>query len=376
MSDAGAAGGPPPRRGGAEPPGWATAATLTALLALCYVLRYALLPIAMVAALAFVLRPAVRSLQRRLRVPKLAGVLIVYAAVLAAAGLVTWYMVGVVGDRIVQGAADAPRALAGQIERMFGPQVHVFGHDFAAEDVAQRIVASAEQAVAKPEAALLAGGALVGAPAVGVLMLVVLFYFLNSGRQILQGALHLFPPRYRGHITLLGARIEPMLRHYVRGVLAVTIYTAAACWLVLGLWFHASFAPLVSVAVGVLELIPVVGPAASLVLFGAVAVVDGHGLWTFAAFMGLAVFLRVSVDNVVGPLVLGRAVTLHPVVVIVAFLVGASLFGVLGVFVAVPAAAAVKIVLAVWYGEDEASRAGRAGQAGRAAADRDGAAIR
>ena len=68
--------------------------------------------------------------------------------------------------------------------------------------------------------------------------------------------------------------------------------------------------------------------------------------------MGLAVFLRVSVDNIVGPLVLGRAVTLHPVAIIIAFLIGASLFGVLGVFVAVPTAAAVKIVLSVWYGED------------------------
>lgn len=98
-----------------------------------------------------------------------------------------------------------------------------------------------------------------------------------------------------------------------------------------------------------LELIPVVGPAASIALFGTAAVIEGHSLWTFASFMGLAVFLRVSVDNVVGPLVLGRAVTLHPVVVIIAFLTGASLFGILGVFVAVPAAATIKIVLGAWY---------------------------
>ena len=343
----------PARRGGAEPPGWATAATITAVLAVCYFLRYALLPIAMVAALAFVLRPVVHWLQRHLRVPKIAGVIMVYVAVLLVAGLVSWYIVGVVGERMVKGASDAPRLLTEQIQRVVGPQIHAFGQDISAEDLSQRIVEGVKGAVAKPDTAVLAGGAVVAVPAVGVLMLVVLFYFLNSGRQILQGVLHLVPPRYRAHVTLLGSRIEPMLRHYVRGVIAVTVYTAVVCWLVLGLWFHASFAPLISVAVGVLELIPVVGPAASLALFGAVAVVDGHGLWTFAGFMGLAVFLRVSVDNVVGPLVLGRAVTLHPVVVIIAFLMGASLFGIIGVFVAVPVAAAVKIVLGVWYGEDE-----------------------
>ncbi|WP_237479317.1 AI-2E family transporter [Lichenibacterium dinghuense] len=341
------------RRSGAEPPGWATAATITGVLAILYFLRYALMPILLVAALAFVLRPIVRFLQRRLRVPKLAGVLVVYVAVLAVAGLVAWYLVGEVGEKAVKGASDAPHLLTEEIRRLFGPQVHAFGRDVSAEDLSRRIVDGVENAVAKPELALLAGGAVVGAPAVSVLMLVVLFYFLNSGRQLVQGLLHLFPPRYRAHLTHLGTRVEPMLRHYVRGVLVVTIYTAAVSELVLGLVFHVSFAPLVSVAVGVLEIIPVVGPAASIALFAVAAVVDGHGLWTFASFMGLAIFLRVSTDNVVGPLVLGRAVTLHPVVIIIAFLIGASLFGIIGVFVAVPVAAAVKIVLAVWYGEDD-----------------------
>lgn len=341
------------RRSGGEPPGWATAATVTGVLALLYFLRYALLPILMVAALAFVLRPIVRVLQRRLHVPKLAGVIVVYVAVLAVAGLVTWYLVGEVGEKAVKGASDAPHILTEEIKRLFGPQVHAFGQDVSAEDLSKRIIEGVKSAVAKPDLALFAGGAVVGAPAIGVLMLVVLFYFLNSGRQLVQGVLHLFPPRYRGHLTHLGTRVEPMLRHYVRGVVLVTIYTAAVSELVLGLVFHVSFAPLISVAVGVLEIIPVVGPAASIVLFAIAAVVDGHGLATFASFMGLAIFLRVSVDNVVGPLVLGRAVTLHPVVIITAFLIGASLFSIVGVFVAVPVAASVKIVLAVWYGEDD-----------------------
>lgn len=349
-----AGGAGPLRPGGAEPPAWATAATLTAVLAVCYFLRYALLPIAMAAALAFVLRPLVRWLQRHLRIRKIAAVVIVYLAVLALVGAVAWYLVGVVGDRIVEAASDAPKLVTERIRAVVGPRVHAFGHDVTPEEIADRVLGAVGEAVASPRAAVLAGGAVVGLPAVGVLMLVLLFYFLSSGRQLLQGLLHLFPPRYRSHIADLGARIEPMLRHYVRGVVTVTLYTALVSWLVLGLWFHVGFAVLISAAVGVLELIPVVGPAASIALFGAAALIEGRGLWTFASFMALAVFLRVSVDNVVGPLVLGRAVALHPVVIIIAFLIGASLFGVIGVFVAVPVAAGVKIVLSAWYGEDRA----------------------
>ena len=341
------------RDGMARPAGWALAATITALLALGYVLRYTLLPFAMMAALAFALMPIVQWLRRRLHLPRIAAVLVVYLVILAGAGLTGAYLVGVAGDRAAKAVADAPHLITEQIRHLIGPQVHVFGHAISADDLATRIVDGVKAEAARPAAALTAGGLVVGAPAVLVFMLVVLFYFLASGRQLLDGLLWLAPPRYRGHLGELGERIEPMLRHYVRGVILVTLYTSGVAWLVLGWWFHLPFAVLVSIAVGVFEIVPVVGPAVSMVLIGVVALIQGGGLWTFLGFMAFAVALRVSIDNLVGPLVLGHAVTLHPVVVIFAFLVGASLFGVLGVFVAVPVAATVKIVLTAWYDEEE-----------------------
>jgi len=61
--------------------------------------------------------------------------------------------------------------------------------------------------------------------------------------------------------------------------------------------------------------------------------------------------LRLSIDNLVGPLVLGQAARLHPVVIIGAFVFGAMLFGVLGLLLAVPAAMCVKIALEHYYAE-------------------------
>lgn len=344
---------PAARQAAAEPPGWATLVAFGAVLVLCYVLRYALLPFVIVAALAFVLRPLSRVLQRRLHVPKIVSVLMIYFAVLALTGGAIWYVVAAVGDQIVSAASEAPKLLADKVREFVGPQVHLFGRDFTADDIVRHLVSAIRERITSPEFAPVAGVAVVGMPLVGVLMLALLFYFLNSGRQLAQGALHLFPPRYRGHLAHLGARAEPMLRRYVRGVATITLYTAVVSWLVLGLWFHVAFALPISLVVGMLELIPAVGPAASVVLFSVAGLVSGGGVWTFASFFALAVFLRISVDNVIGPVVLGRAVTLHPVVIIVAFLIGASLFGALGVFLAVPMAAAVRIVLAAWYGEDE-----------------------
>lgn len=60
---------------------------------------------------------------------------------------------------------------------------------------------------------------------------------------------------------------------------------------------------------------------------------------------------RLLIDRVVGPQVLGHAVRLHPTVVIFAFLAGGLFFGVVGVIVAVPVAAAVKVVLEHYYAQ-------------------------
>ena len=62
-------------------------------------------------------------------------------------------------------------------------------------------------------------------------------------------------------------------------------------------------------------------------------------------------FMRISIDQLFGPLALGAAARLHPVLVIFCFLSGAFLFGVVGVIMAVPVALVVKVTLALLYDE-------------------------
>jgi predicted PurR-regulated permease PerM len=69
------------------------------------------------------------------------------------------------------------------------------------------------------------------------------------------------------------------------------------------------------------------------------------------AYAGYATALRLSIDQLVGPVVLGNAARVHPVVVIFGFLAGGALFGIVGMILAVPAALLVKVTLAVLYRE-------------------------
>ena len=62
-----------------------------------------------------------------------------------------------------------------------------------------------------------------------------------------------------------------------------------------------------------------------------------------------ATVLRLSIDQLIGPLVLGRAARLHPTVVIFCFLAGGLLFGVAGVILAVPLALTIRVTLQALY---------------------------
>jgi predicted PurR-regulated permease PerM len=61
--------------------------------------------------------------------------------------------------------------------------------------------------------------------------------------------------------------------------------------------------------------------------------------------------LRISIDQFFGPIVLGRASHLRPVLVIFCFLSGGILFGTVGVMLAVPVALCIKVMLATLYDE-------------------------
>ncbi|MGH1574790.1 AI-2E family transporter [Methylobacterium sp. P31] len=327
-------------------------AVLVAVLLLAYLLRYAVLPLAAAAVVAYATRPAVSLLNRRVHLPWLAAVLVVYIAILGLVAAACYWMVTVLADRLIHAAQALPGQIGQLVEQWAGPTLHLFGETFPSREVGQRAIENLAGLLAEPSHAMLAGSLVVAAPTTLVLTLVVLFYLLNSGRQIAEGVLWLAPPRYRPDIRDLARRVDPVLRRYVVGVLLVVAYTALVAWLFLNFVFGIPYALILAFSVGVLELVPVIGPAASMALLGEQRCCTGTGSGTSSGWACSRSPCACPSTRLVGPLLLGKAVTLHPVVIIFAFLTGATLFGVLGVLLAVPIASATKIVLAAWYGEE------------------------
>ena len=250
----------------------------------------------------------------------------------------------------MQMAERGPATLRKFIEDVVGPNgIALFGKIYRADDVMEALSAATEK--------LVAAGAIVRFGSFGVgalfglfLTLVLTPYFMISGPRLAAGAIWLIPPERRKSVTDLLPKIIPALRRYLLGIFLVVVYTSVIAWIGFGPIFALPGAVLLAVTVGILEIMPVVGPISAALLVGIVAT-QQTTLTAAALLMGFVLALRLSIDNIVGPIVLGHAARLHPVVVIAGFVCGAMLFGVVGLLLAVPTAVCIKIALEHYYAE-------------------------
>jgi predicted PurR-regulated permease PerM len=342
-------GGPAPHRTAAR--GWPIFAALVVIATIAYAVRFALLPFIIAAGIGFVLEPLVQALQRRTGMPRgliATALYILLLALLGAGGY--WLGLTFVRD-LSQLAEQGPASIRTMLQGAIGADgVEIAGQRLTPETLTEDVLDGVKS--------LLGAGAVVRLGAMGVvgllelvLTLVLIPYFLLSGPAIASSTLWLVPPERRGSVRRVLPRILPMLRRYLVGVACVVTFTAVAAYIGFGLVFHLPHALLLSVAVGFLEIIPSLGPATSFVLVGLTALLNEHSFGAAALLGTYAIALRLAIDNVVGPIVLGRAVDVPRVAVMLAFVCGAVLFGVVGLVLAVPVAACTKIVLDVYYSE-------------------------
>jgi predicted PurR-regulated permease PerM len=322
---------------------------LAVILLLVHVLRNILVPFALAAGAAYVLTPLIQFLHKRAGFSRLLAAVLLYLAVVGAGGAAAWKGGSTVYAFARQFSTNVLANTHLLVARLLGgEQADLFGIHLDAREISDQVVGLVQVGFAQPQVMRM-GGLVVGAGFTAALFLVLLFYFLVRGPKLALGLLRLAPPEYRPAIGAFAGQAHPILLRYVRGLLIIVFFTAVVVSIGLGSIFHVRHPVLLGVASGILELLPVLGPTtAAFLLFGSVAV-HGGTVWNL---MGLGAFwfaLRQTIDQIVGPIVLGRAVRLPPAAVIFAFLAGGVLFGLLGLLLAIPAAALFKLLLDTYY---------------------------
>lgn len=296
---------------------------------------------------AYVLLPIVNYLNVQGKLPRLWAVTLIYSLVaimLLAASRYLYPQIVAQGTVFIE---DIPR-LENSLIASVGP--HPMGIDIA-QVIAEILLAIG----AYTHNAHNASHLLVGAFETVIklfLFLVTTFYLLMDAPRLREAGRSALPPNYRPELLALVRQINLTWQQYIRGELVLFLIMTVVTTIgltILGVP-GSVFLGLVS---GALELLPWVGPVTAGTLAVTVAYFNGSNPFGWSQILYAAVVaimylvLRQMEDYFVVPHVLGRAVRLHPVVVLFAVASGGAIAGLFGLMIAVPIAASVKALL--WY---------------------------
>lgn len=177
-----------------------------------------------------------------------------------------------------------------------------------------------------------------------VIIPLIAFYALRDFHIILAKALLLVPSKRRDLIQTAVKETTHVFGNFLRGLAVVSVMNGIATFILL-MVLKVPGALMVGVIAGFLYSIPYLGALLTLVLTAAVAFVGGGPNMAILA-VGLSVLLhQIVFDQIISPKVLGGHVGLHPILSVIALLVGNLLLGIVGMILAVPFAACIQIAI-------------------------------
>jgi putative heme transporter len=302
------------------------------LLRFVAIVSIVVIPLAIALLLSALLSPAVGWLRRFRLPPSLATFLVLICGIAAVAGTLT-----LVVNQFVDGVGElTDKAISGvrQIQEWArtGP-LHL------SDQQVNQAIDSAQNWINANTSSLTATGFATAATLFEVLtgtllVLFATFFFLRDGRKIWRFLVRLFPVNARWSLADAGDASWSTLGSYVRATVLVAFIDAAGIGLALVI-LKVQFAFPLAALVFLGAFIPIVGASVSGAVAALVALVDQG--WVIALIVLGAVILVQQVEgHILQPLIMGRAVAIHPLVVIIGIACGVVLAGIIGALVAVP----------------------------------------
>ncbi len=174
----------------------------------------------------------------------------------------------------------------------------------------------------------------------------IVFYLLKDDQQFLSYFLKSFPKEFTLEVSGILRNIDTTLSNYIYGV--ITVSSAVGTLLLIGYASIGLHYPLIlSVLAMILETIPFLGPFLSLIP----AILIGAGQGSFMVLKVLIVFgiVQLMESNLITPYIIGQRLHIHPLTILLLLLAAGSLYGLLGLLLATPTYAVLKVVSANLY---------------------------
>ncbi|TDQ50278.1 AI-2E family transporter [Actinorugispora endophytica] len=308
-----------------------------------------LLPLVLALLLSTILWPLMQALRRLM--PSALAALISMLGFLAVLTGIVWVIVprvsaeaGELIDQLYE-AVDDFRGFLG------GPPLNLDSDQVADMlDQALNQLQQHQQAIAT---SLLTGVSSLGSFLVNfVLVLFLTFFVLKDGPRFLPWSHRWLPDRGRGHVDALAVRIWKTLTGFIWSQAAVAFVDAVLIGTGLVI-LDIPFALPITVAIFFASFIPIVGAIATGILATLVALID-QGFLIALLVLAIVLVVQQLEGNLLQPFLVGRTLSLHPAVVLGAVTVGGTIFGIIGAFLAVPAAGTA--ITALRYAREQAVR--------------------
>ncbi|MBI9048991.1 MAG: AI-2E family transporter [Anaerolineaceae bacterium] len=306
-------------------------------------------PMVLAIILAYVLTPAVNWLQAKTKMPRALAILLLYL-------VITFLIYAILSTAIPMLITQMSNLDLGLNETMeqasgwFGNRYEFAGFVIDGQELLNRAV-DALQGVFEPIIGqTLDIVAVIFSMLIWIIFIVIIsFYMIKDSDKIVNWFRHLVPDNYREDFEYLLNEIHQIWSAFFRGQIILVLLVMviiSAVGLIIGL----KFALVLGIIAGLLEFFPSIGHMVWLILASAVAFFGGSTWlaipnWAFLILVFVVYILFTQFDlNYLIPKIIGRSVNLPPMVVIMGIVVGATTAGVLGVVLAAPTIASLRVI--------------------------------
>jgi len=317
------------------------------VLGVAYLLRGVLVPLFLAFLLAYALDPFVDRLEA-MRVPRVVGAILVMLGILGLVGVAVIYTVPLFIDEMRDASSALPdqiQHLQERVEPWFATKLHVrLPRNLG--DVQKFMTERMQGTMAYDNARTFLFGTIgyVGVALSALIVPVFALYLLIDFDRIVVRVEQLVPRRWTSPISEVARQIHKTLSGYVRGQLTANIVLAALYATGLRI-VDIRLAVPIGVFTGMLAFVPYVGFFTGLAVALSMAILDWQGVGPLIGVVAVMGGVQIIDATMITPRIVGRSVGLAPLEVILTMMAAGSLFGFLGVLLAVPLGAVGKILI-------------------------------
>lgn len=181
-------------------------------------------------------------------------------------------------------------------------------------------------------------------------ILVISFFLLRDGENFINLAIQLFPEAQRARLRRILKQTATAVSGYVTGNLLISLICGVALCVVL-IILKMPYAVVLALIVAVLDLLPQIGAT----MGGALLVLAGLFVdpWKSIVLLAYVILYQLVENHILTPVVYSHTIKLHPLVILVAVLMGGLLYGIVGTLLAMPVAEVIRILGAEWLAARE-----------------------